>query len=224
MFRHQWTTRQRLIRNAVFVVIAFMLIWIAAGMPAFTPKGAFRKTMRANLTPHVRPEVVLKGDYGYAVLGESDGIWYQAATARKWWVFWDNYEATGETEVVDDICIVPLFLKDEILRVKRRLIGKWRIPDVAVRAEGETASLRVEVNGLIREVDPLGKQDGWFLFMYPSSMTVTQDLRDFVNFQSSHLDCPEYRVQLLSGPLHGSFMFESYDAEGNVLQEGIREF
>ena len=224
MFKHQWTTKQRLIRNVAFVVIAFLLIWTAAGMPALTPKGAFRRTMRANLTPHVRPSVLLKGDYGYSVLGESEGIWYQAATVRKWWIFWDNYEATGETEAVDEVCIVPLFLKDEILRVKKRLTGNWRIPDIAVQAEGESARLYVQVNGAGKDLEPLGKQNGWFLFKYPSDLTVTQDYRDFVNFQSSHLDCPEYRVQLLSGPLHGMILFESYDMNGIVVQQGAREF
>lgn len=221
MFGRQWTTKQKLIRNLVFACLAFLLIWAMAGMPSLTVKGAFRQAMQENLTPQVKPEVILKSDYGCAVLGKDEGVWYQVAVVRKWWIFWDHYEAVGETVPEEDICLVPLFLKEGILHTKRVLIGYWEIPDVAVLAEGDSATLRVETDESRFECEPLGKQDGWFLFSY--SLTGSQAYSSFINSQSPYLDRPEPSPGSRYW-LHGSFLFESYDADGSVLQQGNREF
>ncbi len=222
MFGKQWTTKQKLIRNLILICLVLFLFWAMAGMPAITAKGAFHRAMQENLTPQVKPESVLKTNHGYTILGKDNGIWYQAAVSRRWWLFWDHYPAIGETEAQGDLYIVPLFLKDHILDTKKVMIGNWNIPDVAVLADGYSAKLRVEVNGIEVDCNYLGKQDGWFLFDLPT--VGTKNYMSFANYYCSYLD------RLESSPstdqsLHGSFSFKSYDADGRVmLQQGKRVF
>lgn len=228
MFRKKWTTKHRLIRNLCLVFLGLLLIWIAAGMPAFTAKGAFRRAMRENMTPDVKPSVVMgqndiRNNVVTVVLGEKDGVWYQAVVRKKWDVFWDHYEIVSETEDMGEFCIVPLLTNTYLMHSKVTIITNGYVPGVALKAAGETANLWVAVGDQERAlVGGLAKQDGWFEFSYEEWYTdiqLNEDYYNFIHAYSGYLDIP-----IRMDHPHGSFRFRTYDAGGNVLQEGIREF
>ena len=228
MYRKKWTTKHRLIRNLCLVFLGLLLIWIAAGMPAFTAKGAFRRAMRENMTSDVKPSVIIgqndiRDNVVTVVLGEKDGIWYQAAVRKKWDVFWEHYEIVSETEDRGEFCIVSLLTNTYLMHSNVTIIRDRLVPIVALRAAGETANLWVTVGDQERPlVGGLAKQDGWFVFSYEEWYTDNQLSEDYFNFiriYPGYLDTP-----IRMDHPHGSFRFRTYDADGNVLQEGIREF
>ena len=223
MRRIKWTTKMRLIRNGILIVLLLLLVWIAAGTPALTAKGAFRRAMQENLTPQVQPEVVIRHDRVTAILGKDRDVWYQVAVNRKWLIFWQHYSEMTETEDTENVCIVPLLMKEMLLYGGRSggiYYDKWRVPDMAVRAQGASAALSVTVDGYERALDFEGIQDGWFCFSFVRDPVGPNNYNTFVE------DCRRYMDGELGIPAdpHGCFTFESYDESGNVLQKGSREF
>ena len=96
--------------------------------------------------------------------------------------------------------------------------------DIAVLADGTDAKCSIILDGT-DEVYPLTRidsQDGWFCFVWDRNNTDRNSpMWDYIQRNS-------FRELDVRGKgektFHGSIFFESYDADGSVLQQGSRTF
>ena len=226
------TRKRKLIRNLVLIVLLPALLWFLMGMCPLSAKGAFRRAMRENFVTGVEPQVVIDtsdpyfNGREYIVLGEKDNVVYQAAVRRNYGPFWMYSDIIAETLDVREYCIVPLLFG---LRTQ----GTGAAVSFAVRAEGADsptgyATLRVEVKGVSREVESFRKQDGWFLFAFPTSEVMETSgtaFNDFMLLYGYYLDTADRNRYT---QYDGTISFRSFDQDPDggpvrLVQQGFRE-
>ena len=205
-------TRFRLIRNLAVACIAFLLIWILGGMPAFTKNGAFRRAMQENLIREVRPQFTIASDWDMVVMGEKDSTMYQVQVWRQG-IFWYHNAEIAETRASEGLYIVPLLGYGDIEDAG----------DIAVLADGTDARCSIFLKGsdYAYPLTRIESQDGWFCFVWEGRTTGDSPMADFIDSGS----CRWMDVKLPgSKSYHGTILFESYDMNGIVVQQGAREF
>ncbi len=225
------TRKRKLIRNLILILLLPVLLWFLMGMCPLSAKGAFRRAMRENFVTGVEPQVVIDtsepyfNGKDYIVLGEKDNIVYQAAVQRNWGPFWRYNSIIAKTLDMREYCIVPL-----LRGLQTQAAGS--AVSFAVRAEGADsasgyAKLWIEVEGISREVESFRKQDGWFLFAYPTSvvMETGNAFKDFMLIDGFYLDTADRNMRT---QYEGTISFRSYDGNPSSelvkqVQQGFRE-
>ena len=202
MMKHLADRKFKLIRNAVIIVLALLLVWLLLGVPALTKTQAFRRAMREHFLAPKDPELYLGTDGSLSALAEVGGV-YVATGLQKTGIGWEHRK-WSETEAVDGVYIIT-----SLITYGGRLKD---YPEVAVKAEGENAELNFIYQGETHPLSVVGKQNGWFLFRFePSPLTEGTSYSLFVSTQ-------EYvRLGLPGGETDCSFVFVSYDAEGREV-------
>ena len=199
MMKHLADRKFKLIRNAVIIVLALLLVWLLLGVPALTKTQAFRRAMREHFLAPKDPELYLGTDGSLSALAEVGGV-YVATGLQKTGIGWEHRN-WSETEAVDGVYIVPLFAQGQ----------KIECPEVAVLAEGERAELIfTDYNGQTQLLNSLGKQDGWFLFRFVRDDQYRSGISVIDTGLFMYLDTPV-------GEKNCSFVFVSYDAEGREI-------
>ncbi len=204
-------TRFRLIRNLAVACIAFLLIWILGGMPAFTKNGAFRRAMQENLIREVRPQFTIASDWDMVVMGEKDSTMYQVQVWRQG-IFWYHNAEVAETRASEGLYIVPLLGYGDIEDAG----------DIAVLAEGTDARCSIFLKGsdCAYPLTLLENQDGWFCFAWRGT-DETSPMWGLIHYGN----CRRIDVKTPgTKDYHGLILFESYDMNGIVVQQGAREF
>lgn len=205
-------TAKRLICNLVIACLATLLLWTVAGMPSLTKYGAFRRAMKENLITGVSPQYVIQSNQNAVVLGEKEGVIYQVLVDRSG-PFWSGSSVIAETQKTDGLYIVPL-----------RAYWDWEdAGDIAVLAEGSDARCSIFLKGsdYAYPLTRIESQDGWFCFVWEGRTTGDSPMADFIDSGS----CRWMDVKLPgSKSYHGTILFESYDTNGIVVQQGAREF
>lgn len=205
-------TEKRLVRNLIIACLAILLLWTLAGMPSLTKYGAFRRAMKENLITGVKPQYVIRSDQNAVVLGEKDGVMYQVRVERSG-PFWSRISLIAETQESDGLYIVPL-------------MAYWHgeeAGDIAVLAEGTDARCSIFLKGTdcAYSLTRIESQDGWFCFVWEGRTDKSSPMADFIGSGS----CRQMDVKLPgSKSYHGTILFESYDWNGIVVQQGSREF
>ncbi len=198
MMKHLADRKFKLIRNAVIIVLALLLVWLLLGVPALTKTQAFRRAMREHFLVPKDPKVFFGTDGSLSALAEVGGVYVQTCLGK--WIGW-QHSNWSETEAVDGVYIVPLFAQGQ----------KIECPEVAVLAEGERAKLIfTDYNGQTQLLNSLGKQDGWFLFRFVRDDQYRSGISVIDTGLFMYLDTPV-------GEKDCSFVFVSYDAEGREL-------
>ena len=205
-------TEKRLVRNLIIACLAILLLWTLAGMPSLTKYGAFRRAMKENRITGVKPQYVIRSDQNAVVLGEKDGVMYQVWVERSG-PFWSRISLIAETQESDGLYIVPL-------------MAYWHgeeAGDIAVLAEGTDARCSIFLKGTdcAYSLTRIESQDGWFCFVWEGRTDKSSPMADFIGSGS----CRQMDVKLPgSKSYHGTILFESYDWNGIVVQQGSREF
>ena len=119
MMKHLADRKFKLIRNAVIIVLALLLVWLLLGVPALTKTQAFRRAMREHFLVPKDPKVFFGTDRSLSALAEVDGVYVQTCLGK--WIGW-QHSNWSETEAVDGVYIVPLFAQGQ----------KIECPEVAV--------------------------------------------------------------------------------------------
>ena len=195
----------KLVRNALLILLGLFALWILFGMPALTKEQAFRRAMREHYLPPKDPQIFFETDGEISALAEVDGIYVQTVITKQG-ISW-KHDRWSETEASEGIYIVPLMASGR----------NQNSPEVAVLAEGDRADLTFIYKGETHLLQSMGKQDGWFLFRFFIDSDSAEARSDYYYFvfldDYKSLDTP-YKYRLLD-PC--SFLFVSYDKNGNEL-------
>ena len=209
MMKHLADRKFKLIRNAVIIVLALLLVWLLMGTPALTKTQAFRRAMREHFLAPKDPEIFFGAEGSLSALAEVDGVYVQTGL-QKTGIGWEHGN-WSETEAVDGVYIIT-----SVVSYGGRHDD---YPEVAVKAEGENAELNFIYQGEVHPLSALGKQDGWFLFRFElSPLTKGTSYSLFVSLQ---------RYKMLGRPggeKDCSFVFVSYDADGREVVRAEKKY
>lgn len=203
--------RGKLIRNAALAVLALLVIWVLAQMPALGREAAFRRALREALLPQSAPFAAIRQGTGQDVLfARVGGDVAHAAVTRVWGPLWRCETGMALTAETDGVYILSL----------RNANADQNTPAVAVLAEGETAELTLTVGEERMPLVFLRKEDGVFLFgLDADRIRDGSALSGFCTLVLQQMDS--------AGGLSacsGSFTLRTFDAGGALLRTAVRTF